>query len=228
MEITQKAKALKTKHLILISVIATFFFSVSVSGLVWGPDKRETQFIELGMLKEEQVNEHEQADLKREEIDKLGEGIIQHQRNYDKLQGEIEALEQSLFTENLSQSSKTGLLALEGVKFTSYNPEAGQTDGTPCIAGGTGFDLCEMAQNGQRPIAFSQELIQWSMYGKNGPFEAGDIVRLESTDFPDDARCNGEFIVSDAMNARFTHRGDLFFMTRAENTSCTANVYLVQ
>lgn len=115
---------------------------------------------------------------------------------------------------------------LEKVYFTSYNPEVGQTDSTPCIAGGTGFNLCDMANNGERAIAFSQELIQWSIYGKKGPFKAGDIVELKSTNYPDDPRCNGEYIVSDAMNARYKHRGDIFFMNISDNISCEADVYL--
>lgn len=116
---------------------------------------------------------------------------------------------------------------LSNIAFTSYNPEAGQTDSTPCIAGGTGLNVCEMAHNGQRPVAMSQELIQWSIHGKNGPFKAGDEIWLESTDYPDDVRCNGEFIVADAMNARFTKRGDIFFLNRSDNLSCHANVYLL-
>lgn len=82
-----------------------------------------------------------------------------------------------------------------------------------------------MAKEGLRPIALSQELIDWSLYGHNAPFSKGDKVWLESTDFPDDPRCNGEFVISDAMNARFRDRGDIFFMSRADNISCTANVY---
>lgn len=224
---TPKVKALKTKHLVLISVIASFLFALSVSALVWGPDKREQDFIQYGRLMEAQVYEHKQADEKREQIDVLAQGIITHQRNYDSIQVQIDALLSELFQPNLSQSSKTGSLVLEDVFFTSYNPEAGQTDSTPCIAGGTGYNLCTMAESGERPIAFSQELVQWSIWGENGIFEAGDTVKLVSTDFPDDPRCNGEFIVSDAMNARFEHRGDIFFQSRDQNTSCTADVYLL-
>ena len=57
--------------------------------------------------------------------------------------------------------------------------------------------------------------------------KAGDEIWLESTDYPDDVRCNGEFIVADAMNARFTKRGDIFFLNRSDNLSCHANVYLL-
>ena len=102
--------------------------------------------------------------------------------------------------------------------ITTYNPEVGQTDSTPCIAGGTGYNLCEMAAAGIRTIALSQELIDWSSIGKNAPYSKGDVVRLYS----DNPQCNGEFVVADAMNIRYRNRGDIFCPTRACNTSCEA------
>lgn len=141
------------------------------------------------------------------------------------LDGEAEPLNSS----NSSNSSNTnGKKKLVDVKVTSYNPEAGQTDSTPCIAGGTGFNLCEMAAAGQRTIAVSQDLAGWSSYAQDYALDAGEKIWLESIDFPDDPRCNGEFIVSDAMNARYTNRADLFFLDRADNTSCTATIYTYQ
>lgn len=114
------------------------------------------------------------------------------------------------------------------IYFTSYNPEVGQTDSTPCIAGGTGFNLCEMYGQGIRTIALSQELVKWAIAGKNPPFGKGDRVILKSTDYPDDPRCNGEFIVADSMNIRFRNRGDIFFMERKDNLSCHADVFLIE
>ena len=113
---------------------------------------------------------------------------------------------------------------ISNIYFTSYNPEAGQTDSTPCIAGGTSMDLCELANQGIRTIALSQELIAWSIHGDETDLKAGQKVILTSTDFPDDPRCNGEFIVADAMNARFRDRGDIFFLSRSDNISCHANI----
>jgi len=110
-------------------------------------------------------------------------------------------------------------------KVTSYNPHENQTDSTPCIAGGTGYNICDMARNGERVIALSQELITWSIHGKNGHFKAGDRIFLDSKN--GDSRCNGEFIVSDAMNARYTNRADLFFLDKKDNTSCTADIYKI-
>lgn len=115
---------------------------------------------------------------------------------------------------------------LTNVLFTSYNAERAQTDSTPCIAGGTGYNVCEMAREGKRVIALSQELIQWSAIGKNGPFKKGDVVTLKSSNYPNDPRCNGEFIVGDAMNIRFRQRGDIFMLDRKDNISCRADVYL--
>lgn len=221
-------KGIKTKHLILVSVIGSLLFGISVSALVWGPNQRELDFIQYGRLMEAQVYEHAQADEKREQIDVLAQGIMEHQRNYGALQVQIDALLSELFRPNLNQSSKTGSPVLEGIFFTSYNPEVGQTDSTPCVAGGTGFDLCLMVEAlGQRPIALSQDLVSWSMYATDRALDAGDHVQLVSTDFPEDPRCNGEFIVSDAMNARFTNRGDIFFMDRSSNLSCHADIYLL-
>lgn len=82
-----------------------------------------------------------------------------------------------------------------------------------------------MYASGERPIALSQELIAWSSYGSPDDFKAGQEVWLVSTDYPDEPRCNGKFIVADAMNARYRNKGDLFFPTRDLNTSCTADIY---
>ena len=109
------------------------------------------------------------------------------------------------------------------VQVTSYNPEVNQTDSTPCIAGGTGYDLCGMANVGERPIALSQELIEWgNVPGKSKPFGKGDNLCMTSLDFPTDPRCNGRFIVSDAMNIRWRKKADIFFMSRKDNISCKA------
>ena len=106
--------------------------------------------------------------------------------------------------------------------FTSYNPEAGQTDSTPCIAGGTGANVCEIYANGERPIALSQELISWSIL--KGEIKPYTKVLLES----DIEQCNGEFVVVDAMNIRYRERGDIFFPNRSLNTSCHATMTILK
>jgi hypothetical protein len=113
------------------------------------------------------------------------------------------------------------------VFITSYNPEVGQTDSTPCIAGGTGYDICQLARRGIRPIALSQEMASWSMIANTRglTFKPGDLITLKSTDFPGDPRCNGDFVVADAMNIRFRKRADIFMSSRKDNISCTAQIY---
>jgi len=108
------------------------------------------------------------------------------------------------------------------VKVTTYNAEVSQTDNTPCHAGGTRLDICALVDAGIRPIAVSQDLARWSMIGDQygAPFAAGDVVVLKSTDHPGDPRCNGEFVVADAMNIRHRKRLDLFMPTRGQNIGC--------
>ena len=119
------------------------------------------------------------------------------------------------------------------VHATSYNPEVGQTDSSPCHAGGTGINVCDSFEAGDRPIALSQELTAWSQKGKMRvgmdcgdaciTFEPGEKVLAVSE--LDDPRCNGVFTVSDAMNARFSKRADIFFMDRSDNVSCDMTIY---
>jgi len=128
---------------------------------------------------------------------------------------------------------------IENVFFTSYNAERGQTDSTPCVAGGTGINVCKYAKEGKRVIALSQEFLEWSMYSGDGNapiFKKDEVVWLESTSLPDDPRCNGYFIVGDAMNPRFVggdrarnmeKRGDIFMLNRSDNVSCYSNVYRI-
>ena len=128
-------------------------------------------------------------------------------------------------------------LILKNIFFTSYNPVPEQTDATPCIAGGTGMNLCDMAKDGIRTIALSQELTAWSKLGQARKrincgkgcvtIEGGQRVILKSTNYPDDSRCNGQFLVADAMNLRYRKRGDIFMLDRADNVSCRADVYSI-
>ena len=121
----------------------------------------------------------------------------------------------------LSRSNQ-GLTApktvLENIFFTSYNPEVGQTDSTPCVAGGTQANICELSSK-IRPIALSQDLVAWTGRGK---IKAGTVVTLKSE--LDDPRCNGDFVVLDSMNVRYNWRGDIFMMERKDNISCHADV----
>lgn len=100
--------------------------------------------------------------------------------------------------------------------FTSYNPEVGQTDNSPCI-GANGTNLCQMALRGIRTIALSQDLV--GRLG-NKEYTYGDRVMLYS----DNPQCNGIFQIEDTMNKRYTLRGDIFCLDRSCNTSCEATI----
>lgn len=112
------------------------------------------------------------------------------------------------------------------VNVTTYNAEVGQTDASPCKAGGTRLNICDLSDAGHRIIAVSQDLAKWSMIGKDygAPFESGDVVELFSEDHPHDSRCNGEFVIADAMNIRFRKKIDLFMKERGENISCKGTI----
>ncbi len=97
------------------------------------------------------------------------------------------------------------------VFVTSYNPAKEQTDETPCH-GASGRDLCLAAEEGDRTIAISQDLLKY--------FRFHEKVRVVSK-IP---QCNGVYSVEDTMNKRFTKRADLFFLTRKQNTSCQATI----
>lgn len=100
--------------------------------------------------------------------------------------------------------------------FTSYNPEVGQTDASPCI-GANGTNVCDMATQGIRTIALSQDLVGRGDYKQ---FKYGDKVRLYS----ENPQCNGVFQVEDTLNSRYTNRGDIFCLDRSCNTSCWVTI----
>lgn len=102
---------------------------------------------------------------------------------------------------------------------TSYNPEKGQTDSSPCT-GASGIDQCKKSKEGVRMLALSQDLIGRASWK---PFHYGETVIMKSD--LSDPRCNGEFLLVDTMNKRYKNRGDLFFMDRKDNISCQAWVY---
>lgn len=102
------------------------------------------------------------------------------------------------------------------ITVTAYNPEPGQTDGSPCI-GAANVDLCELSKSGKRVMALSQDLV-----GRDAskPFHYGDRVQMTSNI----EQCNGVFFVYDTMNVRFKNYGDLFFLNKKDNTSCKASI----
>lgn len=94
------------------------------------------------------------------------------------------------------------------IVITAYNPEVGQTDGSPCIGAGL-KDLCHLAKT-ERIAALSQDLVGRAAWKQ---FTYGDYVYLKGY-LP---ACTGVFRVEDTMNKRFTNRGDIFLMDRSQN-----------
>lgn len=113
------------------------------------------------------------------------------------------------------------------IKFTTYNPEVGQTDDAPCS--GRAGDVCQLYKEGKNPIALSRDLIQaeTEFDANNGyctencPFQYGDQVLVTPKD-----HWQGKFVATlvDTMNKRYENRGDLFKDVRSKNTSFYANV----
>lgn len=105
---------------------------------------------------------------------------------------------------------------------TSYNPEARQTDGDP-RTGANGVAMREGM------IAVSRDMLQQHDprargYNNGSPLAYGMKVKLTSP-IP---QCNGVFEVQDTMNIRYGNRIDLFYETRAQNTSCWGVLEIVQ
>jgi len=95
------------------------------------------------------------------------------------------------------------------VTVTNYNPVPGQTDGSPCI-GASGQDLCELARDGVKIIALSQELVGRAKYK---PFKYGDYVQVNH----DNIWCKGVYKVMDTMNARHYLHADIFKLDPNDN-----------
>lgn len=153
-----------------------------------------------------------------------GEFVLSEYTNY-----ESDKHKRGVFTKPKTQVASSVSNGQTIFTVTSYNAEEGQTDSTPCIAGGTGYNICDMAKEGKRVLALSQEWIDWSISvdSRSDAFKKGDVVvmkTIEGTAGHGDWRCNGEFIVGDAMNARYRDRADIFFLDRANNISCTATL----
>lgn len=107
------------------------------------------------------------------------------------------------------------------VFFTSYNPEARQTDSSPRI-GASGKSMEEGM------IALSRDLLYPNSnlptgYNSGSPIKYGQRVRVTSPN----PQCNGEFVVEDTMNKRYKNRGDIFLEERSKNTSCWGIVELI-
>ena len=201
--------------------------------------KNSKTFEDLVPLMEKSTQEyelaHNQAVIAETEASRLRQVADNKNATVKEIEGQMKEL--NTINNELRQKIETRQVITNnpGVKVhaTSYNPEVGQTDSSPCHAGGTGINVCDSFEAGDRPIALSQELTAWSQKGKMRvamdcgdaciTFEPGEKVFAVSE--LDDPRCNGVFTVSDALNVRYTKRGDIFFLNRADNISCDMTIY---
>lgn len=109
-------------------------------------------------------------------------------------------------------------LSATKVDVTSFNPEVGQTDSSPCV-GANDTDICAMYARGEHPIALSRDLVS-----KNGPIHLGDNVRLQAAD----PKCSGTFTVQDVTAAWLKSRADIFSPRASENVGLCRGAYLVK
>lgn len=115
-------------------------------------------------------------------------------------------------TVNDAEKAVVAPLITVAVDVTSYNPEVGQNDSTPCI-GASGQDQCQLARTGTKILALSQDL-RAKFLPKNGKsYQYPVQVYLESNN----PSIQGCYWVYDTMNARWRNRVDLFFMDRSQN-----------
>ncbi len=162
-------------------------------------------------LAERKEEWHKQASLFRTHCTDYGTGALSIMNRQVELanlaRDTIRTLESDIAASSLNLGPEYSIYV------TSYNPEVGQTDASPCI-GASLRDVCVAAKEGDRVIALSQDMMNM------GVFAYHDKVLLQS----DNPKCRGVFSLEDTMNARWTKRGDLFFMDREDNTSCNATV----
>jgi 3D (Asp-Asp-Asp) domain-containing protein len=93
------------------------------------------------------------------------------------------------------------------VTVTNYNPEPGQTDGSPCT-GANSTDLCAMSKT-ERVAAASRNLLRrWG-----AAIAYGDKVLIQH----ERPECSGVFRIEDTMHERFSDYIDVFHMDRADN-----------
>lgn len=142
-----------------------------------------------------------------ERIEELKRQWSQKEADQEKLHHEAERHRRALC--NLGEMEFCKFEGEEvSISITAYNPEVGQTDASPCV-GASGKDLCHLAKT-ERVAALSQDLVGRAAWKK---FTYGDYVYLKGY-IP---ACTGVFRVEDTMNARFTNRGDIFLLNRADN-----------
>lgn len=102
-------------------------------------------------------------------------------------------------------------------RATTYNAEASQCDSDPLTtANGSVIDTNLLKQNKLNWVALSRDLIKCdyrnSLYPSHGHwqgfFEFGDTIVVSSESMP---HINGEWVVNDCMNARYSNSIDFLF-----------------
>lgn len=148
-------------------------------------------------------------------IASLQRQYVQNEEDHARRQNALHRAAESL-REVSCALGKTGNCPLKfKINITSYNPEVGQTDGSPCI-GAHSTDICELYRTGVRPIAVSRDLLAAGI-------RYGDKVKLWH---PTCAGANGIFQVEDTMNARLSMMADIFSPERSGNVGYCTGGYL--
>lgn len=121
----------------------------------------------------------------------------------DVKQHHIDQRQGSLVTNQIKKKIMYDTIEIDRV--TTYNPVASQCDSNPLTtADGSKINLTKLKNEDIRWCALSRDLIsRW-----NGPFDYGDTLNIISDKKP---WINGQWIVHDCMNARYTKSMDLLF-----------------
>ena len=106
----------------------------------------------------------------------------------------------------LTRKVKSEFIQLD--RATTYNPVASQCDSNPLTtADGSLIDLAKLKDQSLRWVALSRDFI--SRWG--GLFHYGDTIVVGSFSSP---QINGEWILHDCMNARYSNPVDFLFDAR--------------
>jgi len=179
--------------------------------------------VELGKEQEKLIIKR-RADfiLATNKLDRALEDKMATKIRWHELDGRRKSFSETIQKHQKAQEDKE-LIAKGGfIMATTYNPEVGQTDASPCI-GASLADQCDLARNhGARIMALSQDLVSRS---SATPYHYHDKVLLKQDprEAPN-ALCEGEYEVLDTMNARFTNRADIFLLDRSKNTRCNVSI----
>ncbi len=90
-------------------------------------------------------------------------------------------------------------------RATTYNPEKNQCDSDPLVTADNSLINLDLLKSGAlRWVALSRDLL--SCWG--GRFDYGDTINVVSVSKP---QINGEWVVRDCMNARYSNSVDFLF-----------------